>query len=68
MANIEGLLRDLGTVVVYHRVADSPVLRSLRELLPEEELQSPTETYTGFVKELFRITCSMHWRKTKTAM
>ena len=54
MANIEGLLRDLGTVVVYHRVADSPVLRSLRELLPEEELQSPTETYTGFVKELFR--------------
>lgn len=54
MANIEGLLRDLGTVVVFRHVAESPVLEQLRGLLPEEEFLSPTETYTGFVTELFR--------------
>lgn len=54
MANIDGLLRDLSTVVVFRHVAESPVLESLRGLLPELEDRSPTETYTRFVTELFR--------------
>lgn len=54
MANIDGLLRDLSTVVVFRHVAESPVLESLRGLLPELEDRSPTEAYTRFVTELFR--------------
>lgn len=53
MANIDGLLRDLDTVVVFRHVVESPVLQQLRALLAKEESRNPTETYTRFVTVLF---------------
>lgn len=54
MVNLEGLLRDLDTVVVFRNVADGPVLRTLRGLVSDCGGTSPTAVYTAFVTELFR--------------
>lgn len=46
--NVEGLIRDLDTVVVFRHVAEGPVLSALRK--------TPLDTaaYTDFVRALFR--------------
>ncbi len=56
MANMEALLRDLDTVVVFRRVSQSPVLVTLRNLLQDGDSTSPLPTvfYTEFVTELFK--------------
>ena len=54
MTNIEALLRDLSTVVVFRHVAEDPVLSALRALTPGNRAVDPTTAYTRFVTELFR--------------
>lgn len=54
MPNIEGLIRDLDTVVVFRHVAECPVLRAFRALGGDCGDGSPTALYSGFVTELFR--------------
>ena len=56
MANLQTLIRDLDTVVVFRHVAESPVLRAFRALCGDCGDGSPTPTgaYTRFVTELFR--------------
>ena len=54
MANIQALIRDLGTVVVFRHVAESAVLRAFRALDGDCGDGSPTDIYAGFVTELFR--------------
>ncbi len=56
MANLQTLIRDLDTVVVFRRVAESPVLRAFRALDGDcgDGSPSPTNAYTDFVTELFR--------------
>ena len=53
--NVEGLIRDLDTIVVFRHVAEGPVLGALRALSPEDACEfGLTERYTAFVKALFR--------------
>lgn len=56
MTNLDALLRDLDTVVVYRHVSEGPVLSALRRL-PErapDGTSFATKNYTDFVTELFR--------------
>lgn len=56
MSKIEGLLRNLDTVVIYRHVANAPVLSALRALVSGvgDELPNVTARYTEFVTTLFR--------------
>lgn len=54
MANLQTLIRDLDTVVVFRHVTEAPVLRAFRALYGGCGDVSPTNTYTDFVTKLFR--------------
>lgn len=54
MPDLQTLIRDLDTVVVFRHVAETPVLRAFRALDGNCGDGSPTNTYTDFVTELFR--------------
>lgn len=47
--DVDVLIRDLDTVVVFRRIAEGPVLSAFRSLA-----DAPTKQYTDFVTELFR--------------
>ena len=56
MANLQTLIRDLDTVVVFRHVAETPVLRAFRALDGScgDGSPNPTSAYTDLVTELFR--------------
>ncbi len=56
MANLQTLIRDLDTVVVFRHVAETPVLRAFRALCGScgDGSPNPTSAYTDLVTELFR--------------
>ncbi|MBQ4459652.1 MAG: hypothetical protein II911_04560, partial [Clostridia bacterium] len=55
MANLQTLIRDLDTVVVFRHVAETPVLRAFRALDGScgDGSPNPTSAYTDLVTELF---------------